>query len=151
MESLHNHTTFSDGRNLPRDLVEKAIKAGLKTLAITDHYEYLNGFYGKKPDIRMYFVVLEHLKKDFSKKIKILSGLEINFQLCEEADLPFEFLDRLDFVLFENLASYDDLKKLAKFKNLMHPLKVGLAHPDFKDVFDFRKLVDFLEENDIFV
>jgi len=34
---LHTHTTFSDGTCSPADLVEHAIKAGLKILAITDH------------------------------------------------------------------------------------------------------------------
>lgn len=34
---LHMHTTASDGDYHPGDLVEKAYKAGLRTIAITDH------------------------------------------------------------------------------------------------------------------
>ncbi len=34
---LHTHTTESDGTFTPRELVEAAAEAGLKTLAITDH------------------------------------------------------------------------------------------------------------------
>ena len=34
---LHLHTTASDGEFSPRDLVEKAKKAGLRSIAITDH------------------------------------------------------------------------------------------------------------------
>ncbi|MBO0699527.1 MAG: PHP domain-containing protein [Zavarzinella sp.] len=34
---LHTHTTFSDGTHTPAGLVERAIKAGLKAVAITDH------------------------------------------------------------------------------------------------------------------
>lgn len=34
---LHIHTTFSDGTNSPEEIVELAKKAGLKTIAITDH------------------------------------------------------------------------------------------------------------------
>lgn len=34
---LHIHTTFSDGTHTPEEVVEQARKAGLKTIAITDH------------------------------------------------------------------------------------------------------------------
>jgi 3',5'-nucleoside bisphosphate phosphatase len=34
---LHTHTTFSDGTHTPAGLVERAIKAGLKAVAVTDH------------------------------------------------------------------------------------------------------------------
>ena len=34
---LHNHTTASDGRTAPEDLVRKAHAAGLRALSITDH------------------------------------------------------------------------------------------------------------------
>ena len=37
MLELHCHTTFSDGRLTPRELVAKAATAGVKALAITDH------------------------------------------------------------------------------------------------------------------
>ncbi len=37
MLDLHSHTTFSDGTLTPSDLVDAAIKAGVKALAITDH------------------------------------------------------------------------------------------------------------------
>ncbi|MCK4589524.1 MAG: PHP domain-containing protein [Nanoarchaeota archaeon] len=150
MESLHNHTTFSDGRSLPEQLVKKAIESKLKTLAITDHYEYFTGFFGFKSNIDIYFMVLRHLKKKYSKEIKILAGLEIDLQVCEEADLPMEFIDDLDLVLFERLESYKDLDRLARLTRLLKPVKVGLAHPELKDI-DFGKLVDFLEENEIFV
>lgn len=34
---LHSHTLFSDGTDTPTELVNKAVAAGLSTLAITDH------------------------------------------------------------------------------------------------------------------
>lgn len=34
---LHTHTTFSDGTHTPGELIARAIKAGLKAVAITDH------------------------------------------------------------------------------------------------------------------
>ena len=37
MIDLHTHTTASDGTDSPAELVNKALSAGIKTLAITDH------------------------------------------------------------------------------------------------------------------
>ncbi|MBD2459828.1 PHP domain-containing protein [Oscillatoria sp. FACHB-1407] len=37
MLDLHAHTTYSDGRLTPSELVEAAAKAGIRALAITDH------------------------------------------------------------------------------------------------------------------
>lgn len=37
MIDLHTHTTASDGTDSPSELVNKALSAGIKTLAITDH------------------------------------------------------------------------------------------------------------------
>jgi predicted metal-dependent phosphoesterase TrpH len=34
---LHTHTTASDGRHAPRDLVDRAVRAGVRVLAVTDH------------------------------------------------------------------------------------------------------------------
>ncbi|KPK21916.1 MAG: hypothetical protein AMJ76_01420 [Dehalococcoidia bacterium SM23_28_1] len=34
---LHTHTTFSDGRLTPTELIERAVSRGLEVLAITDH------------------------------------------------------------------------------------------------------------------
>lgn len=37
MIDLHLHTTASDGRSEPEDLVRRAAEAGLRTIAVTDH------------------------------------------------------------------------------------------------------------------
>jgi predicted metal-dependent phosphoesterase TrpH len=37
MIDLHTHTTASDGTDTPSELINKALSAGIKTLAITDH------------------------------------------------------------------------------------------------------------------
>ncbi len=37
MIDLHAHTTASDGRSTPRELVDRAVAVGITTLAVTDH------------------------------------------------------------------------------------------------------------------
>ena len=64
---LHMHTTFSDGKLTPEELVAAAKNAGLHYMAITDH-DTLGGI--KKID----------RNKDFIKEsgIKIINGIEIS-------------------------------------------------------------------------
>lgn len=38
---MHTHTCYSDGELTPNELVEKADREGLDTIAITDHYTLL--------------------------------------------------------------------------------------------------------------
>lgn len=47
---FHMHTTFSDGKFTPNELVEKAIAANLKVIAITDHDEF-HGFLAVNPSL----------------------------------------------------------------------------------------------------
>jgi len=148
--NLHNHTTFSDGKKTPKELVEEAISKKLDVIALTDHFEYFLGFSNFKSDIFLYFKVLNHLKEKYGKKIKILAGLEVDFKLVNLADLPFEFFKDLDFVLFERVFTFEDLKRLIVLKTEI-PARVGLAHPSFDAFKDLRKLVDLLEKNDVFV
>jgi histidinol phosphatase-like PHP family hydrolase len=42
MIDLHTHTTFSDGVLIPAELVRRAVKAGYKAIAITDHADHSN-------------------------------------------------------------------------------------------------------------
>ena len=37
MIDLHMHTTASDGRSTPEDLVRRAFEAGIRTMSVTDH------------------------------------------------------------------------------------------------------------------
>ena len=67
---LHTHTTASDGRITPRELVKKAKKIGLSAIAITDHdtinYEKL---------VKSSKIIIDtrgRLKNKISKKIYII-------------------------------------------------------------------------------
>ena len=43
---LHVHTTFSDGRLSPEEIVAAAKKAGLTYIAISDHVQLITGVAG---------------------------------------------------------------------------------------------------------
>ncbi|MBW2967563.1 PHP domain-containing protein [Candidatus Woesearchaeota archaeon] len=148
--NLHTHTTFSDGELPPKALVKTAIRHGVKTLAITDHYEYFWTLKMEPNDIRLYFCVLNHMKETFKNEINLLAGLEIDARLFQEADFPWEHSSDLDLVLFERVFTMDDLKKVIDLRPDL-PKKVGLAHPTFDGFPDKAGLIRLLEKHGIFV
>ena len=61
---LHTHTTRSDGRCMPGQLVEMAVKNNISVLAITDHNVL-------SPDVRS-------LENRHPGEVKLLTGSEIS-------------------------------------------------------------------------
>ena len=82
--NYHTHTTGSDGKLNPEDLIKVAIKKKFDILGITDHYHIPPGF--RKPDNEDYlyysdehYEELKRLKKKYSSKIKLLVGVEFDW------------------------------------------------------------------------
>ena len=80
-ENYHLHTTISDGKLKPEELIKLAIKKNLDTICITDHYhlppdfkEERNDFYSEK-DYR----TLRRLQVKYKNKINILVGVEFDW------------------------------------------------------------------------
>ncbi|EKY4874237.1 RNase RNM [Vibrio alginolyticus] len=63
---LHSHTTASDGRLEPKDLVERALSFDIEVLAITDH-DTVDGL-----------ALAKQYVKDNNLPIKIINGIEIS-------------------------------------------------------------------------
>ncbi|MDD3681056.1 MAG: PHP domain-containing protein [Mesotoga sp.] len=39
MIDIHNHTTFSDGRNTVEQVIQSAVEAGLQVIGLSDHFD----------------------------------------------------------------------------------------------------------------
>ncbi|RLF48430.1 MAG: histidinol-phosphatase [Thermoplasmata archaeon] len=133
--NLHNHTTYSDGKFTPEDIVEAAVDFGLSHVAITDHYRTAKVKSIDAEELRYYTAHIRDLGKKYEGKIRVLVGVEIDS--CPERTnlyaLPYALLNDLDFVLFEYVQDDDNggmpLWQLLKFiKRIRVP--VGLAHND---------------------
>ncbi len=61
---LHLHTTYSDGRFTPSELVDAAVLAGLRAIALTDH-DHTGGL----PEARL---------RARNYRLEVISGVEIN-------------------------------------------------------------------------
>ncbi|MBR6165354.1 MAG: histidinol-phosphatase [Clostridia bacterium] len=78
MFDLHMHTTFSDGKNTPEEMVEEALRRGLDTVGISDHSS------GDPCGMTLeesaaYRAEIARLKEKYAGRIRVLCGLERDF------------------------------------------------------------------------
>ena len=84
---FHVHTTFSDGKNTPEEVVKAAIEKGISELGFSDHsYTFFDESYCVKRDkIADYKREILQLKYKYTDKIKILCGIEQDFYSQESS------------------------------------------------------------------
>lgn len=127
MQDLHNHTTYSyDGTNSPEQIIENAIRFGIRTIGICDHQFTIQS------NLEQYISHLRDCKKKYADKIDVKIGLEIGTRPAPN-DLLASSCDCLDYVLFESLDSAKakpmDLYEFLEWSRLFKCPK-GLAHTD---------------------
>ncbi len=89
--SVHNHTTFCDGKSTPEEVLLQAIEEGLKTIGFSAHsYTPCDPSYCLR-DTDAYFSELKKLKEKYADKIDVLIGLEV--------DCYGEYDSRADYVI----------------------------------------------------
>lgn len=84
----HVHTTFSDGKNTPEEMVETAVKMGMAEIGFSDHsYTYFEESYCiKREKIAGYKSEIARLKEKYKGKIKIFCGIEQDFYSTESTE-----------------------------------------------------------------
>jgi putative hydrolase len=113
---LHTHTIFSHGKQTPEQMVQSAIKKGLKKIAITDHAPS-HIFYGVR-NMPRYLDAIHRAQDKYSDKIMVLAGLEFNIvSLSGQLEADEKLLDKLDIVLFgfHKAVLYRDFKSAQHF------------------------------------
>ena len=142
---LHVHTTHSDGRNNPEFVIKKAIDMGLTNLGIADHFGGLEAYaIVSLQSLERYIAELTQLKEQYSSQIYIWIGVET----AVLDSLPFDYLNRLDFMLFEDIEADP---RLSHFINHVQPklnIPIGIAHPQ---IIFLEKTASIIEKNDIFI
>ena len=78
MFDLHMHTTFSDGADSPEDMVQEAIRLGLKTVGISDHSSGDPCGMTLEQSVT-YRAEINRLKEQYAGQIRVLCGLERDF------------------------------------------------------------------------
>lgn len=88
-QDLHTHTTYSDGKNTPEEMILAAADEGLDTIGISDHsYTSIDENYCiKKEKIAGYVAEISALKEKYKGKIEVLCGIEQDYFSDEPTDM----------------------------------------------------------------
>lgn len=96
---FHMHTIWSDGRNTVREMAEAAREKGFHYIAITDHTESSSIANGNTPEQLLKEIEeIEAVAGEFDD-IKVLKGAEVDILSDGTLDMPFEILDKLDWIV----------------------------------------------------
>jgi len=143
--NLHIHSTFSDGKNTIRQIVERALNLNLDYIAITDHFtDSWKDWVSKLKDIDKISEYLgeitqcqKHLR-EYRKNLVVLKGLEVDLGCSTRFIKKNIHPSKFDLILFEYL---QDVDTIAFIKNIINFWKrtirnigelpiIGLAHLD---------------------
>ena len=157
IQDLHSHTYYSFcGKDAPEEVIEAAIKGGIKLLGITDHSygigmsrpctldnpERLADF---QRALNAYSDHINLLKEKYASEITIKCGIEIATENQPYLIMPKGIdLSRFDFCLIESIASPISVcEDLFEFADECGCPVTGIAHTDLPDFLDSKGIDKF--------
>lgn len=154
---LHNHTTWSDGIHNAEKIILNALQHGVEAVGITDHFQTDKCHSVKNKDLKEYIEELNKLKETYKDRIEVFSGIELcmNSKLSDLEHLPYNDLNKLDYVLLEYIDYFKYSVKFTELDNYLNKLScnVGLAHTDlikFCKNYGSKFVINTLREKNIF-
>ncbi len=126
--NLHTHSIFSDGKSTAEEVVQEAIRQGLKILGFSDHspVPFENSFAIKNNEVNNYITTIKSLKEKYKDQIDIYCSMEMDFipgivkdfkKTKEELNLDYMIgsvhlvgnnIDRLWFIDGSKVETYDE-------------------------------------------
>ncbi|MEK7673421.1 MAG: DNA polymerase/3'-5' exonuclease PolX [Patescibacteria group bacterium] len=157
---LHNHTTYSDGKNSLEEMAEVFIGRGYEYFAVTDHSSVMavTGGMGTK-EIKAQWAEIEALNKKLKGRIKILKGCEVDILKDGSLDFSDEILKELDVVIVSahmhnRLPAEEQTARI--IAALENPYTMILAHPTGRLInkraemeFDMEKVIEACVQNKV--
>lgn len=89
--NLHQHTIFSDGKELPKKYAEQASKLGMKVIGFSEHspLPFSNNFSLKEESIDEYIRQTDWLKEKYKDRLAIYRALEMDYIPGMSEDFDF--------------------------------------------------------------
>lgn len=118
---LHIHSTFSDGKNTPEEIVLAAIGAGMKQIGFAEHnYTYYDETYCMMPEnIIPYQTEIRRLKEKYKGQIEISCGIEQDLYSAEPYDMYDHVVASTHYMCkegaFWSVDDGNDLMRMAAF------------------------------------
>jgi len=154
---LHNHTIWSDGIHTADEIIRNAIKNGVDIIGISDHFDTLKCHSVLSNILDTYIEKIDELKVKYRSKIKVMAGVEIcmNKNLSRLDELPYDNLNKLDYILFEYIDWFSGSVTLPELKFYADKFtcRKGLAHTNIFELikkYGVDEVLTILKDNDIF-
>lgn len=154
---LHNHTIWSDGIHSPEKIIENAIAHSVTSIGISDHFSTDKCHSVQIKDLDKYIININELKEKYKNKIQVLAGIELcmNKELCDLDSLPYEKLNKLDYVLLEYIDCFKHSVKFNEIGTYISNLtcKIGLAHTNLLNackLYGSKYIINTLKEYNLF-
>jgi DNA polymerase (family 10) len=130
---LHVHSTWSDGHNTIREMVEACIVRGFTYLGLTDHSKtaaYAGGL--NEDDLRRQSDEIDQLNKEYAGRLHILKGTECDILRDGALDFSDEVLATVDFVVASihslfNLSPEEQTQRM--LRAISNPYVDIIGHP----------------------
>lgn len=166
--NLHIHSTFSDGKNNIKQIIERAIKLHIDFICITDHFSNswkasIIPTLNSKLKIDNYLDMISECQRYLSvKKVAttLLKGIEIDISSSQSYIINLVKPSQYDLILFEYLETPESISSIRNILDLWNstisqksklPL-IGLAHfdPSYFIYGNLETLIRFLTKYNIF-
>lgn len=166
--NLHIHSTYSDGTNSIREIIDKSVKLGLDYICITDHFTNswkadIIPSLDTKEKIEDYLYEISEIQQELTnnrQKLTLLKGIEVDITSSYDYITKMVSPKDFDIILFEYLQNNEGigfikniLLSWEKGLNLQNDdCLFGLAHfdPSYFEYSSLEILVNFLKEYNIF-
>lgn len=131
--TLHNHSTWSDGKNTLEQMADAARGLGLSYFGIADHSQtaaYANGL--KPQQVREQHADIDRLNAQYGPDFQILKGIESDILGDGSLDYDTETLALFDYVVasvHQNLNMAIDKATARLIKAIENPYTTMLGHP----------------------
>ncbi|MFW9828057.1 MAG: PHP domain-containing protein [Candidatus Thorarchaeota archaeon] len=165
--NLHIHSTYSDGKQTIKQIVEKALELEMEYIAITDHFtnswKAWVSILNNNEKISEYIQELSSFQKYLESRnepLTLLKGIELDLASSEQFIKNYIKPESFDLLLLEYLEGNESI---AFIKNLIHHWRsqisdfskfpiLGLAHfdPSHFILGDLNILMKFLKEYNIY-
>ncbi|TAH19932.1 MAG: DNA polymerase/3'-5' exonuclease PolX [Cytophagales bacterium] len=158
---LHNHSTYSDGKNTLLQMANTCIEMKLEYFGICDHSQtafYANGLTEER--VLQQHTEIDKLNKQLAP-FKILKGIESDILNDGRLDYPDEILKTFDFVVasvHSNLRMDSEKATVRLLKAIENPYTTILGHPTGRLLLrregyplDFPKIIDACVANNVVI
>ena len=131
--TLHNHSTYSDGRHTLEQMATYARSLGLSYFGIADHSQtatYAQGL--KVDDVRQQHAEIDRLNAQFGPDFQILKGIESDILGDGSLDYDSETLASFDYVVasvHQTLTMTKEKATARLLRAIENPYTTVLGHP----------------------